>query len=173
MNDQSIPALVEQLSDDDGLVRERARHTLVLIGDPAVPPLLELLESRTKRTRWEAAKALAEIGSQKSIPALVGLFSDRESDIRWLGSEGLVRIGPASIPEVLRLIIEKPDSTEIRRAAHHVFRELGKHNRVVKELLTPVLDVLGDTDPAGAIPPKAEDALKQFESYRRGDLAEW
>ena len=45
MSNESVPTLVERLSDDDGLVRERARHTLVLIGEPAVPSLLPLLES--------------------------------------------------------------------------------------------------------------------------------
>jgi len=173
MTDQSIPTLVAQLSDDDGLVRKRARHTLALIGRPALSPLLELLESPVKRTRWEAAKALAEIGHPSSIPALLGLLSDRESDIRWLGAEGLIRIGPRSLRDVLLLLVERPDSTDVRRAAHHVFRELGSQNSVVEELLTPVMGVLGETDPAGAIPPRAEEALEQLESYQREDFLEW
>jgi HEAT repeat protein len=173
MNDQSIPALVDKLSDDDGLVRKRARHTLVLIGSPALPSLLELVESPVKRTRWEAAKALAEIGHPSSVSALVELLQDPESDIRWLGAEGLIRIGSRSLRDVLRLLIERPDSTDVRRAAHHVFRELGSQNSVVEELLAPVMEVLGDTDPAGAIPPRAEETLEQLESYQREDFLEW
>ena len=173
MNDRSIHTLVEQLSDDDGLVRRKARHTLVLVGSPALPSLLELVESPVKRTRWEAAKALAEIGDSSSIPALLGLLSDPESDIRWLGAEGLIRVGPRSLGSLLGLLIEKPDSTDVRRAAHHVFRELGGQNSVVEELLAPVMEVLGETDPAGAIPPRAEETLEQLESYQRDDLLEW
>ena len=173
MNDQSIPALVDKLSDDDGLVRKRARHTLVLIGSPALPSLLELVESPVKRTRWEAAKALAEIGHPSSVSALVELLQDPESDIRWLGAEGLIRIGSRSLQDVLRLLIERPDSTDVRRAAHHVFRELGSQNSVVEELLAPVMEVLGETDPAGAIPPRAEETLEQLESYQREDFLEW
>jgi HEAT repeat protein len=173
MNAESIPSLIEKLSDEDGLTRERARHTLVLIGKPAVPALLDLVESPVKRARWEAAKTLSEIGDPSSVPALVGLLADRESDIRWLGAEGLVRVGPSSLPKVLHALIEQPDSIDVRRGTRHVFKEIGAQNKVVKELLAPVVDVIGDTDPTGAIPPKAEEALEQLESYTRGDLQEW
>ena len=173
MSNESITTLGEQLSEDDGLAREKARHTLVLIGEPAAPSLIELLESDDKRPRWEAAKALAEIGHPSSVSALVGLFQDPESDIRWLAAEGLIRIGLSSLPNLLQVLIEKPDSTDIRRAAHHVFRELGSQNRVAGELLAPVIAVLGDTDPAGAIPPRAEEALERLQSYQRSDLKKW
>jgi HEAT repeat protein len=165
MSGLPVSSLIEQLSDRDGLVRDRARHTLALIGPPAVPALLERAHSPVKRLRWEVAKALSAIAEPSSIPALVEFLSDPESDIRWLGAVGLIRIGPRSIPPVLRILIEKPESIDIRRSAHHVFRDLGEQNPVAFEILGPVLDVLGDTDPPSALPPRAEEAFQRIQAF--------
>lgn len=169
MSEEYVGVLVERLSDKDGLVRERARHTLALVGEPAVPSLLELLKSSAKRPRWEAAKTLAAIGDSSSVSALVGVLTDPESDIRWLGAVGLIRLGPRSLSDLLRLLIERPDSTHIRRGARHVFKELGRENPVAQEFLAPVLEVLGDTNPASAIPPRAEEALQELRHLRGED----
>ncbi|MFH0915573.1 MAG: HEAT repeat domain-containing protein [bacterium] len=168
MSRQSLPSLIESLSDRNGLVRDRARHTLVLIGSPAVPALLELLKNPTKRPRWEAAKALGAIAEPSSIPALVELLSDRESEIRWLGAVGLTRVGPRAIPQVLRALIEKPESIDIRRGARHYFHDIGRENPVVQEIVAPVLDVLGDVDPVSALPPKAQQALNEIRAFQEG-----
>ena len=168
MSQQSVRSLIEQLSDRNGVVRERSRYTLVLIGSPAVPALLELLKSPTKRTRWEAAKALSAIAEPSSIPALVGLLSDPQSDIRWLGAVGLTRVGPRAIPQVLHALIEKPDSVNIRRGAHHVFHDIGRKNPVFQEIMAPVMNALGDTDPTSALPPKAHEALNEIRALQEG-----
>jgi HEAT repeat protein len=173
MSDQSLSDLVARLSNSDGLVRERARHALALVGSPAVPLLLELATSRAKRPRWEAAKALAEIADPSSIATLVQLLSDSESDIRWIGAEGLVKIGPRSLPNVLELLMDKPDSIDVRRSVHHVLHELAVANPLAEEVLGPVLKTLGETDPTSSIPPRAEHALKRIQSIRSGDLSQW
>jgi hypothetical protein len=75
---------------------------------------------------------------------------------------GLIRIGPQSMAPVLRALIANPDSTGLRRAAHHVLHHLGDHPEVAA-ILAPLLDSLDDADPADAIPPKALAALAQIE----------
>jgi HEAT repeat protein len=173
MERESLADLVSQLSDQNGIARERARHALALIGRPAVPSLVELAGSHDKLPRWEAARALSAIADPESIPTLVGLLADSESDIRWIAAVGLVRIGPRSLPASLREAIDNPDSIEVRRAVHHVLHELAKDNRVIGELVSPVLEVLGETDPSGAIPPVAQRALKQVESFQHIDAPPW
>lgn len=165
MSEKSVEDLIRQLSDKDGFARKRARHELVLIGEPALPSLFEVLEGSAKRPRWEAAKALAELAAPSTIPALIALLSDPEPDLRWLGAEGLVRVGPRSLPAVLQELIKRPESIDIRRATHHVFRELSHQNLVVEEMLAPVMEVLGDADPASVIPPKAEEAYERLQSF--------
>ena len=167
MSDETLSNLVDQLSSRKGTVREKARHTIVLIGASAIPLLIDLAQSRAKRPRWEAAKALASIAEPSSIPTLVGLLSDSESEIRWLAAEGLIKLGPRSLPEVLRLLIDSPDSVEVRRAVHHVLHDLASTNPVVEETVNPVMEVLGDTEPTSAIPVHAEQVLNKIESFQQ------
>ena len=57
-SDARIPPLLCSLAGGDPVVREKARETLVAIGKPAVPSLIQLLSNRRPLARWEAAKAL-------------------------------------------------------------------------------------------------------------------
>lgn len=170
MNDGIVGTLVKQLSDRSGRVREKARNTLVLIGEAAVPSLLDLAGTRDKRTRWEVAKTLAAIADPASIPAQVRLLSDAESDIRWVAATGLIKLGPRVLPSVLQAVIDDPNSISLRRSVHHVLHDLAGENPVVEELVGPVMEVLGDTSPAGTIPPAADQALTRIQAMHRGIL---
>jgi predicted Ser/Thr protein kinase len=55
-----VPALISSLRDDS--LREAAAESLVMIGLPAVPALLEAVQSGTSAVRWQAAEALTRIG---------------------------------------------------------------------------------------------------------------
>ena len=158
-----IAALVDQLSDRSGRTREKAREALVDIGPPAVPHLLPLASAPGKKLRWEVAKTLADIADPVAIPVLVERLSDQESGIRWLAAVGLINVGPAAIPAVLRALIADSLSTGLRRAAHHIFHDLGSEDSAIAGHLAPVLAALGDIEPADAIAPKAEEALHWFE----------
>lgn len=68
MGSHQVDELVARVADSDGSTRQRARETLVAIGEPALPVLLELLASPQVRVRWEAAKALTEIPDPVAIP---------------------------------------------------------------------------------------------------------
>jgi HEAT repeat protein len=169
MDDGFLEACLEELSARNGRVREKARNTLVLMGPVAVPPLLELASAPDKRTRWEAAKALATIADPTSISVLARLLSDPQSDIRWVASVGLIKLGPRVLHHVLQALIENPDSISLRRAVHHVLRDLAGENPVLQDLVDPVLKVLTETSPASTIPPAADEALKQIQGLQRGE----
>jgi HEAT repeat protein len=125
MTQPDISVLVEQLSDRRGRIREGAREALVDLGGPAVPLLLPLAASPSKKLRWEVAKTLGSIADPRAIPALVERLADRESDIRWLAAVGLIRMGPDSIPPVLRALIANPDSTAPSRGGRGPRSRLG------------------------------------------------
>ena len=71
-------------------------------------------------------------------------------------------MGYRSVPSVLQALTEQPESKGLRDASHHVFRDLSERNGVVREILKPVLQVLGDTDAIGAISARAEVALQEW-----------
>jgi hypothetical protein len=56
----AVPALVGILTDEE--LRETAADSLVKIGLPAVPALLNALQHGTSSVRWQAAEALTRIG---------------------------------------------------------------------------------------------------------------
>ena len=71
-DDETIAALVHSLDSGDGRIRLRARQFLVAIGPKAVPVLVKTLKEKDVHIRWEAAKALGQIGDPQAIKALIG-----------------------------------------------------------------------------------------------------
>ena len=159
---RGVEKLIAQLGDRDGDARQRARETLVAIGDPAVPSLVALLASPQVRVRWEAAKALTQIPHPAAIPDLVSLLADPESGIRWLAAIGLINTGSRSVPSVLQALTERAASKGFRDASHHVLRGVSRRNAVLRGILEPLLAVLGDTGPVEVISSRAETALHEL-----------
>ena len=161
--------LIAQLGAEDGLTRERARETLVAIGEPALASLVELLGSSEALLRWEAAKALTEIPDPAAIPGLVSLLADRQSEIGWLAAIGLINTGNRSVPYVLQALTERAESKRFRSASHHVLHDLSERNTVMRDILKPVIDVLGELGPdAGVIASLAEAALHDLRVLSEG-----
>ena len=79
---------------EDAVVRRRARNGLIVLGNLAVDPLIQLLRDPTTHVRWEAAKALGSIGAPRAAPALVRVLDeDEDFDVRWLAAEALAGLG--------------------------------------------------------------------------------
>ena len=57
---EAVPALIDVLRDDS--LCDAASTSLVMIGLPAVPALLEAVQEGTSPVRWQAAEALTRIG---------------------------------------------------------------------------------------------------------------
>jgi HEAT repeat protein len=113
------------LESEDVKVRTRARKSLVTIGKQAVSSLSLVLEnSKIYKARWEAAKALNEIGDMKSIPTLVKALEDPESDVAWLAAKTLEKFRKAAWPELLRVLVDHGSkSTLLQHGAHHILRK--------------------------------------------------
>jgi HEAT repeat protein len=161
----SIKSLIAQLASADGIVRVKARGQLITCKARAVAPLIKILSDQRHWVRWEAAKALSQIGNQKSICALLGALSDKEFDIRWLAAEGLIRIGHRSVVPVLTMLVEQADSNWVREGVHHVLHDMNKGN--LHEILQPVLAALEGNNPALEVPLAAQAALAGIENRRR------
>ena len=123
---QSIPAIVRDLSSNNYLLRKKAREQLVEIGEPSLNSLIELTDNKDETIRWEAILTIVQIGSLETLDILMKALEDDEFSIRWLAAEGLVNLGIFALVPLLQKLRNKPDSTFIRRGAHHVLRELRK-----------------------------------------------
>jgi len=160
--EQLLAELIEALGNEDGPKRKRARETLTLVGEPAVPLLRGLLSAADKRLRWEAAKCLAEMVDPASADAFVELVTDEYSEVRWLAGSGLINLGPRSAAPVLGSLIRHPESRGNQESARRILRKLASDNGVLAEIVGPVVDTLDHPDPA-VIASRAAVALNELE----------
>ena len=159
---ETIEALVADLSSEDGLVRVMSRRALVTIGGRSVARLTDALKSTKAVQRWEAAKALGDIGDPAAIGSLIRALEDEMFDVRWLAGEGLIAIGRRAIPPLVRDLVERRDSVWLMEGAHHVLHGFkGAHS---DPGLGPVIRALEGPEPAVELPVAAENALKLLEA---------
>jgi HEAT repeat protein len=152
---------MDALSSQNDAERLKARRSLVALGKVALPLLIEALQNKHDLTRWEAVKALTEIGDPESAPALIKTLSDEEFDIRWLAAVGLIGMNIKALKPLLQALTDQKDSHLMREGAHHVIHDLAKGE--LRRYLVPVLAALDGVDPATEVPGVALRALEMLE----------
>lgn len=121
---KAIEELIKDLSNPNGIIRQKARYELVKMGNPALDYLIELQGAEKHLARWEAVKAISEIGTRDSIPILINALEDEEFDVRWLAAEGLIEIGHSSVYPLLKAFISNKESVHLKEGVHHVLKGL-------------------------------------------------
>jgi HEAT repeat protein len=161
---ESINQLLAELHSHDFGRREGARWQLVAMREAAVPSLSDALEDPDWHVRWEAAKALGDIGDPKSATALVKALRDRRFGVRWLASDALIALKEASLPPLFEALERNGDSVLLRNGAHHVLVDLtrGHVSREVTDIIRPVLKALESMEPSIAVPFTAKKALEDL-----------
>ena len=162
-----LAGLVEAFHGDQVAAR-RARRALVAIGEPAVPLLLDAVRSQHPLVRWEAAKALAEIGSPSSIDGLIGALGEEDGSVRWIAAEGLANIGLPVLAPLFRALLTDSDNAWLRDGAHHVLRWLSR-GQLGQELM-PILRAIESWDPAIPTMRAAAAALERMRNTPLPDL---
>ena len=160
-----LESLIPALSSEDDAKRVKARHSLVAMGRAAVPSLTEVLKNGTGLARWEAAKALGEIGVPEAAPSLVEALKDEEFDVRWLAAIGLIGMNIKGLKPLLHALMEQGDSVLMREGAHHVIHDLTKGG--LRKYLAPVLAALENVEPAMSVPQAAFHALEMLEKEKK------
>lgn len=119
----NLESLMDMLASKDGMIRQKARKSLVDMGKSAVSSLIFALEnSKLDKVRWEAAKALGEIVDVRSIPVLIKSLEDSDHDVIWLAAKALSKFKKSAWPLLLQALIkDESDSVILRQGVHHVF----------------------------------------------------
>ncbi len=136
-----LESSIAAFASDDGLLRLKARKSLVALGEPAVQALSDAMKhSELNQVRWEAAKALNKIAAPESIQAFVVALEDSDPDVAWVAADALSKFKKAAWPALLDLLTkDKAESFLLRQGAHHVFRnqkEEGFNDLIEKLLLS-------------------------------------
>jgi hypothetical protein len=159
--DTTIENLITDLSSFNDLVRVKARYEPVAAGKPALTSLVEALKNPNHLVRWEAAKALGEIGDSEAAPSLVEALEDEEFEVHWRAAEALIRLSTKGLSPLLHALIRHADSAFLREGAHRVLHELAKGE--LRAYLTPVLIALEGFEPAVLVPAAALCAIETME----------
>ncbi len=154
----TIKSLIADLASKDGVVRVKARQQLVAYKKRSVALLIRTLSNENDWVRWEAAKALSQIGNPESIQALLEALEDNMFDVRWLAAEGLIRIGRKAVVPSLEALVRHSDSQWLREGIHHVLHDINKGK--FSKVLRPVLIALESPDPSLQVTLAARAALE-------------
>ncbi len=95
---EAIPDLIDILNsagleEHDPALAHLAVAALIAVGETAVLPLIQILESGSQAARILAARALAMIGDKRAIPALFASLDTGSAVLEHWAAEGLERMG--------------------------------------------------------------------------------
>ena len=136
INDNSessrIARWIAALKESDGR-SQSAQDELIAIGEPAVPALLELLESEQRFVRYRAAWILGKIRDRRATPALIELLKT-EPNLSYARGLGEIR-DPAAIPALIEAMRHK----EVKEFAMASLVQIGDPalNSLIQSLLSP------------------------------------
>jgi HEAT repeat protein len=123
---QAVPALIDALkisslckaavkaldrigwipnSGEDGAfywIAKRKWEHCVVIGAPAILPLIDAIESGDDDLRWGAAETLGMIGDVRAVSALIHALKDEDDNVRCAAAEALGKIGDVGAVAALK-----------------------------------------------------------------------
>lgn len=97
-------ALTEALNDSERMVANSAMSALIHIGSPAIPFLLEQLNSINFHIRSSVIHILGEIKDPSAIPPLIQAMEDRSGSIRRDIARAIEKFKSVAIPPLLEAL---------------------------------------------------------------------
>ncbi|MFW5766349.1 MAG: sister chromatid cohesion protein PDS5 [Coleofasciculus sp.] len=138
-----IASEIENLKKADEFLVEDAVDALRKLGSPAIPQLIEALQSENLQVRQGAVDALGKIGKAAIPDLLEGLKSDKEQ-VRWSAANGLGNIGSQAqdaIPDLIEALQDK--EARVRSSAADALGSIG-HD--AQDAIPDLIETLQDTD---------------------------
>lgn len=109
----------------------------IIIGTPAVNPLIVALNDEEGWVRIAAAKALGDIGDARAVGPLIAVLKDRNEDIRNAASDALGMMGPPAIDPLIALLRDL--DKDIRKAAAIVLKKIYHNGRLDQQAKNKIL----------------------------------
>jgi|GEM_PF-94423 len=118
-----VGPLCRMLADEDWWLRITACDSLGRLGDErAVPFLIKALEDQD--CSWAAIDALAQIASPTALKPLAQLLKDPRKEVRMEVVSAFSRFTDQRLIALLKAVIERDASTEVRTRAQEVLRDM-------------------------------------------------
>ncbi len=165
VNAATIKSLIDDLTNERELRRDRVRRLLSALNTKALPALVKGLKSHDHNLKEESARVLGTIKNRDAAEALISALEDDIFDVRWLAGEGLISIGDAALESVFSALTKRSDSTLMREGLHRVLH--GMYRESDQALIKPVLLALEDSGSRLEVPLAAETALNSLRTSNK------
>ena len=110
-------AYIAQLSDPRQKVRLGATYKLILIGQPAVMPLIQSATDGSDSLRYIACQILGQIGDRRAAPFLQQLIHAPHVHVREKAIEALGQLGDPQLGRALERVLAEDTTPAVRSAA--------------------------------------------------------
>lgn len=118
-----IDSLLQDLTDDNYSVWWSAKEDLKNLGEPAIMPLIDLLEDENKTVRGRVVLALSEIGDERAIAPLIKHLEFENTPMRKKIALSLNKFGKNAIKPLTEAL--KHQDFEVRESAAEALGEIG------------------------------------------------
>jgi hypothetical protein len=180
-DEPDIKTLIEDLNAPDVNVKAASVKALVEAGEPAVEPLIKVLNSKDPEIRENAAITLGKIKDERAIDPLIKLLTDEKWEVESAATSALVEIGEPAVEPLVFILQDKNGDVFLRmkiiavlagikdeRAIQPMIRvlkeepelqaDLGYHLGLMGEpAVKPLIQLLDDDDPEVRV--RAAEAL--------------
>ncbi len=106
-DNRAIHHLIGGLSDPHFSVRMSSAHSLVQMGEPAVKPLLSLLDHSAPATAHLAIESLGKLEAKEAVPVLLERLKDQDWATRAFTVEALGNMGDQRAVQAIRKMKEE------------------------------------------------------------------
>jgi bilin biosynthesis protein len=142
----TLEFMLPQLATDDASHRTSIAAVLGDIGEPALDPLLEAMDSEDERVREGAAEALGFMADPRAIPRLADvLLQDRQASVRRAAASSLGFAGNERVMESLMQGI-RDDDVHVRQASVQALYELAGVGRADARVLPALEEAIRSDD---------------------------
>jgi HEAT repeat protein len=138
--EKKLADLMQRLDSEDYVVRQDAALELGRMGPrarPAVPLLIECLESEPWSLKGRAARALGRIGDPRAVDSLRRLLKDERDDLRASAAKALGDLGNVALPAVPDLIITASNESYDQYPA-----SIGAASKALRKIGPPAIPLL-------------------------------
>lgn len=161
-----IRRLVRELGSTDRSKVDAARARLAIIGEPAIPRLLEALEGNDARLRARVMPLLAMIRDPRGREPLMAELLEQDVRLRLIAIRCLARFPDEDVVAVLnRLVVRERDTTLRVAALRSLIEQVAAGN---ERAIRVVLDRLLDEDECPSVRLEAMALIRSLGPNQRG-----
>ena len=172
-----IKELTAQLGDEQASDHNKTVNSLREIGQPAVGPLIEVLNDTSSRGRGNAAFALGQIGDPRAVRALITALEDKSDSVSSSAAEALGRIGdPQAVQPLIRALEDRSGGVQTwaaealgkigdPQAVRPLIEALWHESHVFRKCIASALREIGDPQAVTVLIGALEDNRKRIRRF--------